>query len=420
MHVGPIHAPARPESRPTPRRLNICHVMATFPTLAETFIANEIRALRALGHVVVPVVVEAAVVEAAAVEAAAVEPGDVAMQPEDLPLRQEAIRLTEVETLSALTAAAAHPAGLAAAMGFAQRQDALPRRTLLRAAARLAYIAHARQCTHIHAHFARSAAAIAICAARIAGITASFAGHASDLSVPETDLVLTLAAADLAVAGSENVAAAFRRLAPHARVRTIPIGVAAERFQPFAGPSNGRLLAVGRLLPCKGFSNLLDALARMDAPPPLDLVGGGPLADELARRARDLGLGETVRFLGPRTAAWIAAEGPRYQGLVAPGVIAPDGARDIGPLVVREAMAMGLPVVASALPDLSETVDASCARLVPPGDADALAGAVQWLAGLQSAERERLGAAGRARAQERFSLRLQATQLAGVFSTLHV
>ena len=415
MHVGPIHAPARPESRPTPRRLNICHVMATFPTLAETFIANEIRALRALGHVVVPVVVEAAVVEAAAVEA-----GDVAMQPEDLPLRQEAIRLTEVETLSALTAAAAHPAGLAAAMGFAQRQDALPRRTLLRAAARLAYIAHARQCTHIHAHFARSAAAIAICAARIAGITASFAGHASDLSVPETDLVLTLAAADLAVAGSENVAAAFRRLAPHARVRTIPIGVAAERFQPFAGPSNGRLLAVGRLLPCKGFSNLLDALARMDAPPPLDLVGGGPLADELARRARDLGLGETVRFLGPRTAAWIAAEGPRYQGLVAPGVIAPDGARDIGPLVVREAMAMGLPVVASALPDLSETVDASCARLVPPGDADALAGAVQWLAGLQSAERERLGAAGRARAQERFSLRQQAIRLASVFSTLQV
>ena len=411
MHVGPIHVPARPEARPKPRRLSVCHVMATFPDLAETFIANEIRALRALGHAVVPVVVDPALVD----------PGDATVQPEDLPLRQEAIRLTEVETISALTAAAAHPAGLAAAVGFAQRHSALPRRALLRAAARLAYIAHARQCTHIHAHFASSAAAIAICAARIAGITASFAGHGSDLSVPEPDLVLTLAAADLAVAASEDVAAAFRRLAPHARVHMIPLGVAAERFQPFAGPSNGRLLAVGRLLPSKGFSTLLDALARMDAPPPpLDLIGGGPLAAELARRARDLGLGETVRFLGPRTAAWIAAEGPRYQGLVAPGVIAPDGTRGTGPLVVREAMAMGLPVVASDLPDLSETVDASCARLVPPGDAAALAQAVQWLAGLPAGERERLGAAARARAQERFSLRQQATRLASVFSALQV
>jgi len=152
--------------------------------------------------------------------------------------------------------------------------------------------------------------------------------------------------------------------------------------------------------------------------PPIDVVGGGPLEDELVTLARDFGLSETVRFLGPRPSGWIAAEGPHYQGLVAPSVIAQDGARDSGPVAVKEAMAMGLPIVASALPGVREIVDEASARLVRPGDVPGLAEAMVWLAGLEPEARARLGAAGRARVQERFTLRQQAMRLAAAFAEL--
>jgi glycosyltransferase involved in cell wall biosynthesis len=342
------------------------------------------------------------------------------MQPDDMKLCEEAIRLSEVETLSALTAAAANPAGLAAAVGFAQRQHGVPRRILLRAAARLAYTARARGCTHIHAQFAQEAAAVAICGARIAGLTASFTAHGQDLGRDDADLALKLAAADLAVAVSEDTAAAFRRLAPHGQIRTIPIGVAPDRFRPLPGPSNGRLLAIGRLVPEKGYYALLAALGRLNPAlcPGLDVVGTGPLEAELLAVAYGLGLGGSVRFLGPRPSGWIAAEGPRYQGLVAAGEIAADGGQDSAAVAIKEAMAMGLPIVAAALPGMREVVDASCGRLVAAGDVSALAEALLWLAGLHPAERARLGVAGRARIQERFSLRQQATRLVAAFAEL--
>jgi glycosyltransferase involved in cell wall biosynthesis len=405
MHIGPHPSAAPPTGRLTARHPTVCHVLAALPTLSETFVANEIRALRALGHVVVPVVLTA-------------DEGH--MQPDDLPLRDEAIRLTEVETLSALTAAAANPAGLAAAVGFAQRQHGLPRRVLLRAAARLAYTVRARGCTHIHAPSAQ-AAAVAICGARIAGTTASFAAHGQAFGRDDADLGLTLAAADLVIAVSETSAVGFRRLAPHAKIHTIPIGIAPERFRPTAGPSNGRLLAIGQLVPQKGYRTLLAALARMQPArrPGIDVIGGGPLEAELVGLARGLGLGDRMRFLGPRPSDWIAAEAPHYQGLVAAGAIGADGGQDSATVAIKEAMAMGLPVVAASLPGVREVLDEGCGRLVAAEDPAALAEALAWLAGLDPAARIRLGAAGRARVQERFSLRQQAMRLAAAFAELH-
>jgi colanic acid/amylovoran biosynthesis glycosyltransferase len=216
MYIGSDPSANRFGERP--RALTICDVAAASPDRSEAFIGNGIRALRALGHTVVPVVLgpRAAILNATAV-AGEPPPADVA------------IRLDEVETLAALTRAAANPAGLAAAVGFAQLHRGSHRRTLLRAAARLAHVAQAEGCTHLHAHFAQSAAAVAICAARIAGVTASFTVHSADMA-PGTetnwaDLALKLAATDLVVALSAPIAAEARRLAPHANVRQIPVGV---------------------------------------------------------------------------------------------------------------------------------------------------------------------------------------------------
>jgi hypothetical protein len=199
-----------------PRPLSLCEVVANASDLEATRVADGIRALRMLGHTVVPVVL-----------AAKVPAKDVAMPPDGPTLSDQAIPLDSVETVAALTGAAANPAGLAAAVGFAQRQRGLHRRTLLRAAARLAHVALASGCSHLHAHFARSAAATAICAARIAGLTASFTVHGHDLAAGAggsgADLALKLAAADLVIAVSVPIAEEVRRLAPHANLRVIPL-----------------------------------------------------------------------------------------------------------------------------------------------------------------------------------------------------
>lgn len=373
----------------------ICYVLSAFPVLSETFVTNEIRAMRALGHRIVPV---------------ALAPYDGPCQPEDAPMRDEAVQLADIPTLRALTL---RPDRWAAAWRFIRAQHGLPARSLLRAALRVALVIRREGCTHVHAHFAHSAAATAITAARLAGVSVSFIGHGCDIYGDHCDLPAKLAAADLVFATCDDMATHFRALAPSVNVRTVPCGIDPDRFTPREGPDNGKLLAIGRLAEQKGYPVLLAALASLPAAqrPTVDVVGTGPLEATLQAEALRLGVDGNVNFLGARTSAWIAAEGPFYRGLLAPFVICANGDRDTGPVVAKEALGMGLPVVASALMGLKEMVTPECGMLVPPGDVAELARALVWLAGLDADERARLGAAGRRHVLARFTLAGQAAAI---------
>jgi colanic acid/amylovoran biosynthesis glycosyltransferase len=392
--------PIRPATPP----LAILHVMSAFPVLSETFVSNEIRALRAAGHRVVPL----ALTDAAP-----------PCQPEDEAFRAETLHLSALPRLRAL---AVRPDRLAHALSFVRAQRGIRPRSLLLAGARVALAARRAGCTHIHAHFAHAPAATAIVAARLAGLTCSFTGHGFEVYGAATaDLPAKLAAADLAVAVCEDMAEDFRAAAPGARVAVVPCGVDPARFRPRPGIArNGRLLAIGRLAPQKGYEVLLRALALLppDRRPLLDAVGGGALQDALAAMARSLGVAGSIRFLGPRPAAWIAAEGPGYLGFVAPYVVCADGDRDTGPLVVKEALAMGLPVLASALMGMKESVGPDRGRLVEPGDAAALAEGLAWLAELDEEARAALGAAGRQHVARHGTLDAQAAGLAAAIADL--
>jgi glycosyltransferase involved in cell wall biosynthesis len=389
------------------RRLSILHVLSHFPVLSETFVSNEIRALRALGHRVVPL---------------ALSTRAHPCQPEDEPFRGETLHLSGIGRLGAVAALAPRPDRLAHAAAFALAQRGIRPRSLLLAGARVALAARRAGCTHIHAHFAHAPAATAIVAARLAGATVSFTGHGYDVyGAAAADLPVKLAATDLAVAVCEDMASDFRAMAPGARVAMVPCGVDPARFRPGpATPRNGRLLAVGRLAPQKGYEVLLEALAALpqERRPVVDAVGGGELELRLTTLARNLGVSDSIRFLGPRPSGWIAEQGPRYLGLVAPYVITPEGDRDTGPLAVKEALAMGLPVLASALMGLKESVAPDCGRLVPPGDQAALAEGLTWLAGLPEETRCAMGVAGRARMHACCSLTSQAAGLAHAIAGL--
>ncbi len=165
---------------------------------------------------------------------------------------------------------------------------------------------------------------------------------------------------------------------------------------PYAG-SAPRFAIVGRLVPIKGHSVLFEAFARVLEELPaatLDVAGAGPLDGELKALAGSLGIAPAVRFLG-------YAPGPQVMEESAV-VVVPSFGEGFG-MVALEAMERGRAVVASAVGGLPEILEAGrTGLLVPAGNVEALG---QALIGLGSdLDRARaLGAAGRARAVERFT-----------------
>jgi glycosyltransferase involved in cell wall biosynthesis len=178
----------------------------------------------------------------------------------------------------------------------------------------------------------------------------------------------------------------------------------------------GRVVgAVGRLVEKKGFAHLLDAAAALERSDPMDrlvILGAGPLEAELRARADELGLGDRVEWLGARPPAEVKRLLERIDLLAMPCVVARDGDRDSSPVVVKEALAMEVPVVVSDGFGMEEVVEERCGRRVPPGDAQALAAAIAELLALAPERRAQMGADGRARVIAGWNLHAETEKLA--------
>jgi glycosyltransferase involved in cell wall biosynthesis len=152
------------------------------------------------------------------------------------------------------------------------------------------------------------------------------------------------------------------------------------------------VVCVARLHPQKGLDVLVDAAAALATrrPAPLVLVvGEGPLGGELRASVAARGLDHVVRFAGP------SAHAPDELG--AADVVVVPSRWESGPLVVAEALQLGRPVVATPVGFVGEVIDdGRSGRIVPIGDAAALAGAVGELLDDARAAGE-MGAAGQAR-----------------------
>jgi len=165
-----------------------------------------------------------------------------------------------------------------------------------------------------------------------------------------------------------------------------------------------RLFFHGRLVYQKGLDLLLAALGRLpDADFELHLVGDGPQRPELEEAAATLGIGGRVIFHGWLHRPELARTLRGMDLFVFPS-------RDEGmPNAVLEAMASGLPVVASAIAGSEELVlPERTGLLVPPEDADALAKALARLIADAPLRRE-MGAAGRERVERQYSWASAAT-----------
>ncbi|HEY6794307.1 MAG TPA: glycosyltransferase family 4 protein [Kineosporiaceae bacterium] len=211
----------------------------------------------------------------------------------------------------------------------------------------------------------------------------------------------TLRAADAVIATS--AAAARRLLALHGldgdRVHVVPPGV---DHAPATTPSDdgARLLCVASITPRKGHDVLVPALGSVrDLAWRCTCVGATHLDPTHAARVRStadaLGLADRVTFPGPRTGAALTRLYAQADLLVLPSLAEPFG------MVVTEALASGVPVVASAVGGIPEALGhapdgAVPGLLVPPGDADSLAAALRaWLTERPLRDRLRTAAAGR-------------------------
>lgn len=171
---------------------------------------------------------------------------------------------------------------------------------------------------------------------------------------------------------------AVRLMEDPGKLQVSPMGVDTIRFQPpAAGRSRQDLLFVGRLVKDKGVEVLLQALQTLRASglkPGLILVGSGPEEQKLRSKVMRAGLSEQVRFLGALPNAELPAHYQDAAALVFPSLLGKQGQQEGMGLVPLEALACGCPVIASALPAVTEVIrHEETGLLYPPGDATALA-----------------------------------------------
>lgn len=225
---------------------------------------------------------------------------------------------------------------------------------------------------------------------------------------------------DRLVAVSESVAAVFGADGDRpANVVTVYPGIELDRFtdvgtpaKPFPETTGDVVVTVvGSLKPVKGHEDLFEALARVNRQDVLCLVvGSGPRRAALEARAVDLNIADRVEFLGQRSdVPAILAE--------TDVAVVPSRAEALG-RVALEAMAAGVPVVASDVGGLGEVVvDGETGILVPPGDPPALAGALRELVD-DAQRRRRLGSNAQTRVVDRFAFERGVRALEAVYRSV--
>ncbi|MFV1876502.1 glycosyltransferase family 4 protein [Nioella sp.] len=266
---------------------------------------------------------------------------------------------------------------------------------------------------HLHNHIAKSSCTVAMLASELSGIPYSFTLHGPDIFFAPDHWRLDekIARARFVACISEfcrSQAMFFSAQGHWGKLKIIHCGVEPERYE--IGERDGnKLLFVGRLAAVKGVPVLLEALAEARRTRPdltLTLVGDGPDRAALEAQSRALDLAGAVTFAGYRSQSDVAELLARHDALILPSFA--EGV----PVVLMEAMAARMPVIATAVGGVSELVeDGINGYLVAPGDGAALRAAILRVM-KDSALRQRMGGAGRAKVEAHFTATTEAARLA--------
>ncbi len=353
------------------------YVLKKFPRLSETFILNELLGLQRLGF---PVSVFS-------LNPADDEPRHAALAELHAPVvdvsADAAIGVADhIDRLRAM-------AGRAAARKAAALADRLPEGRERRVLAKGLWIADAVQqqhLTHLHAHFMTVAAHTAYVAHLATGVPFTVTAHAKDIYRHGVDrwLFSEIGAAARAVvtvceANRDHIRSAL--VDNRTRVEVIYNGLPLDALPSSDFDRDDRMiLGAGRLVEKKGFDVLVEAcrLLRDEGHHfRCAIIGDGDQRERLAKQIVDHDLGHQVVLAGPAPREEVLEAMRKARILAAPCVTGEDGNRDALPTVIIEAMAMGLPIVATPVGGIPEMIDqGNQGLIIPERDARALADAL--------------------------------------------
>ncbi len=203
-------------------------------------------------------------------------------------------------------------------------------------------------------------------------------------------------------------------------------------FKPRYFPSDGkiRIATTGRLVEKKGIEYAIRAVAKVakktdndadaDNYPNIEynIIGDGELMGKFQQLIAELGVGDTIKLLGWKDSSEIARILDRSHIFIAPSVTAADGNQDAPINTLKEAMAMGLPVISTFHGGIPELVDDGMSGfLVPERNADAIAEKLRIL--IENPQFwETMGSAGRARVKEKYDTEKLNDELVSVYQQL--
>jgi glycosyltransferase involved in cell wall biosynthesis len=396
--------------------VKIACIMTVFPSVSETFVFGDVRALQDAGH-------EVGILHFID------GPRDI-WQEDAAALRERVLRGGPLLSLGVLGAVLRmflrRPLRLAGTLLWV----ALRSRSTLRG--RLKTLAILPKCVqfaadcrrfgadHVHATWANHAAVAALVVRRLAGIPYSMSAHAGQDVFRDPVMLPEKVREARFVAVCNGIALERLRAvsgeAGRERLHFVSHGVDVSRF-PFRPPDDAgleasreapRILFVGRLLEGKGLPTLLRAaelLRDEDRAFRLDVLGDGPDREDTASRVARAGLGDRVTLHGAVPQTVVGEHLAQATLLALPMEVRADGGRDGLPNVILEAMASGVPVVASRSSAIGDAVeDGESGLLVPPRDPEALARAIGRLLD-DPALAARLSRAARRVVDERFDRR---------------
>ena len=266
---------------------------------------------------------------------------------------------------------------------------------------------------HLHVHFANRAAHTALFLKAMTNIPFSITAHGQDFmtDLGNDDLLREICdAAEFVAVETDYSRGLMQQRCPGAaeKIHRVYNGMDLQNFSA-VGPSTRnaplRILSVGRLVEFKGFEFLIEAcgeLRRGGIEFTCEIVGEGPLRENLEKQIAHLRLNNVVQLSGPASQGQVLEKLRACDVFVLASVIDAAGASDVFPTVILEAMASARPVVSTRLAGIPESViDGETGLLVQPKESTALAEALEMLCG-DPELRQRFGAAGRNRVEQNF------------------
>ncbi len=389
--TGSVGATA-PDQAPTPQTASasagtrVAYVMSRFPTLRETFVLHEILAVEELG---VPVELYPLIRQREAVVHPAAEP--LVARAHYLPYISVSIMRSQLHFLRR------RPRAYLTALAAVMRSTLGSRNYFFGGLAIFPKVAHAARMmeadgvTHVHCHFANHPTTAGFIVHRLTGIRYSFTAHAFDIQRDQHMLCRKISEAAFVITISDFNHETITRICPGAGEVTevVHCGVDTRVLRPRATGLEHRtdpvlsILCVGGLVEVKGQRHLIEA-CRMLTADGIDftcrLVGDGPDRAKLASQITAAGLGDRILMLGPQTHGRVLELMDEADVLVSQSVVNRRGEHEGLPVVIMEAMALGLPVIATDQAGIPELVrHGLTGTLVPSGRPDALAAALRQL-----------------------------------------